>query len=319
MVNELIKLKEQKVTLDKNIKKLESERNLLILKYRSDIIRILSYNLITCNVTINNNNRITLSFESNSFFNKTISIEPIFGEENIRFSINWDSGRYNTTSEDNSIKYVNAIQFVLNNLENKHNDFYLTVKNYFISLINKDKEIRLVYNEFQMIDSQVKSLELIIKKESFYKNLKDGNFYFTYKKPRYSSAYYHITHVEKVNAITSNVYYFKSTNIESVKFYIDNISDLRRRRVRNDELFSELSDHSIFTKDNFEDIITKHQIKINMIKIYKDLDIDVMKDMKKLCNTLFKFNAINKQIPDNNVLSIISEKRHHLLKYGHTE
>ena len=321
MANQLVKLKETKEKINKSIKKLENERDLLITNYTSKVQDILDNMSIVCSVNANNN-RLNLRFNNReSVFDRVVSIEKVRNTENdVQLSVLWSSGSFNESSRF-MINYINALHFITNSIEkNENNELINSIKSFFIDLTKKDKKITDTWTEFHSVSSELNRLQLEIKRTNFFKNLKDGNFYFNYYKPRFSTGYYRIFYVEKVNNVTSNVYRFKSSNVDGIKHTINYMLDIyKRRRIRNEDLFHEIGNYTMFRKENLEKVLTEHQIKVKMEKIYEEYDSNFMKDMKKLCNTLFKFNVINKPVPSNDILSIISEKRHHLLKYGITE
>lgn len=312
MNKEIEILLEKKNTLSKKFRKSENDTINFAENFISELKNILLEKSIECEIKLDGN-KINLIFPSNSFYSKNITIDYTNNNLYLRIpSFNLSKPEM----DSNNLHFGKVVVFLSEQFINEENDFIKNIKNNIKKNYKNIIDLNSIKREISSIDIKINDIETKIKKENFFNNLKNGNFYYSYVESRYTTNYYDVFYIKKINNKTCNIVRFKARNENDIKLHIDNIENYPQKRVKKDELFHYIHNWDIFYSDNYKEVILKYNIKNNIQKIYKQKNLDTIKDIKKLCNILFKVNAIDKSVPDNDTLSIISENRHQILKYG---
>lgn len=315
-MEKLFDLKQKSDKLEKEITLLEKSKDQTIEIFKSLITEFTNTNSIDCNLEVGEF-RIRFYYPYSTYNGNDITIFNNSHSSDFEFKpkLTWSSG--SISPDDNiRIKYLKAINLFSCIFIEDSSGLLKEIKKYFRKNHRINKKINDVAKERNVILREIYRIEEEIRKERFYKNYEQGNFYFNYEKRRYGSGIYDINYVEKINNKTSNIISYRSSDISDVKRFVQNVDRFRKNRIRNNEVFHKLEKHTSFKEEEFDNILLNHNIKIHMKRIFDNYDINHIKDIKLLCMTLFKNGVINSKIPSNDILSIISEKRHYILKYG---
>jgi len=312
----LVTLREKKDSILQSLSDLNVNLFNYKLKASSKLRELLSDNIPNLLEVIIETTSVKISITRNTGYTNEITINNSnsnYGNYVFNPTLNWVGGTITKNSQNTSLNYLNGVVYISNEISKENSEFITLLINTMQDINGMNIEIQLVSRSLTIVNREIDSTELQIKKDLFYSKVKQGNYYYTIRTA-YGKNIYFITKIEKINPKTITL-----TASYPVSDYLTVFDDMDNnaitiKKVKKEELYSKLNRATLFNKKDFKDIVMNDKFKMAIDVIKNAKGFMFLNDMKELCKELKSRSYTTENVPDNETLSYISKWRHETLK-----
>lgn len=229
--------------------------------------------------------------------------------------MNWSSGEL-TLTNTRKIEYIKILSYLSKQFELQvKSKIYSDIKSYFDELDQRKFILSNLTFDYRNVSDKIEKIKNDIKKDILLSNLKEDNYYYKLNDLHGFKESHSLVLIDKV---TAKYVVARSLLIRNIEYVLDRkiskdlFNDVKPMKIKIDDIFDTLKNHTLFESENFENVYTdiKFEYAINFVKRHKKLNL---KDIKVLCKKLKECGFISQDVPDNNTLSYISKWQHRIL------